>query len=71
MASDMKKPLGITILRKRELPDVLWPLPIEEMHGIGTKTAEKIKTLGIKTIGDLAKGDEHALKTLLGINGRG
>lgn len=29
----------------------------------------KIKTLGIKTIGDLAKGDEHALKTLLGING--
>lgn len=41
MASDMKKPLGITILRKRELPDVLWPLPIEEMHGIGTKTAEK------------------------------
>ncbi len=69
MASEMKKPLGITILRKRELPDILWPLPIEEMHGIGTKTAEKIKTLGIKTIGDLAKGDERALKMLLGING--
>ncbi|MBY8913563.1 DNA polymerase IV [Bacillus sp. YC2] len=69
MASDMKKPLGITILRKRELPAVLWPLPIEEMYGIGTKTAEKIKTLGITTIGDLAKGDEYALKTLLGING--
>ncbi len=43
MASDMRKPLGITILRKRELASTLWPLQIEEMHGIGAKTAEKLK----------------------------
>ncbi|MED4855399.1 DNA polymerase IV [Bacillus atrophaeus] len=69
MASNMKKPLGITILRKREVPDILWPLPVGEMHGVGKKTAEKIKSLGIYTIGDLAAADEHALKRLLGING--
>ncbi|MCY8518181.1 DNA polymerase IV [Bacillus atrophaeus] len=69
MASNMKKPLGITILRKREVPDILWPLPVGEMHGVGMKTAEKIKSLGIYTIGDLAAADEHALKRLLGING--
>lgn len=69
MASDMKKPMGITILRKRDIPTVLWPLKTNEMHGVGKKTAEKLTTLGIHTIGDLAKGNEIQLKTLLGING--
>ncbi|MCF7617897.1 MULTISPECIES: DNA polymerase IV [unclassified Bacillus (in: firmicutes)] len=69
MASDMKKPLGITILRKREVPDVLWPLDIAEMYGIGQKTAEKLRTLNIEKIADLARADEVALKQLLGING--
>jgi DNA polymerase IV len=68
-ASDMKKPMGITILRKRDIPNVLWPLNTEEMHGVGKKTAEKLQTIGIHTIGDLAKGNEIQLKTLLGING--
>ncbi|ULT55569.1 DNA polymerase IV [Neobacillus drentensis] len=68
-ASDMKKPLGITILRKRDIPAVLWPLNTNEMHGIGKKTAEKLQTIGIQSIGDLAKGNEIQLKSLLGING--
>ncbi len=38
MASDMKKPLGITVLRKRDVKQVLWPLPVIEMHGVGKKT---------------------------------
>jgi len=69
MASDMKKPLGITVLRKRELPNILWPLKVEEMHGIGEKTAEKLNAIDIHTIGDLAKKDVYQLKQLLGING--
>ena len=69
MGSDMKKPLGITILRKRELHRILWPLPIEEMHGVGEKTAEKLKEIKINTIGDLAKHDVYHLTQLLGING--
>ncbi len=68
-ASDMKKPLGITILRKRDVEEILWPLPVGEMHGIGSKTAEKLNGIGITTIGDLAKGNDVQLKTLLGING--
>ncbi|MGN1399990.1 MAG: DNA polymerase IV [Bacillus sp. (in: firmicutes)] len=68
-ASDMKKPMGITILRKRDVPHVLWPLPTGEMHGIGEKTAAKLKTIGIETIGDLANTDERRLQALLGING--
>lgn len=68
-ASDLKKPLGITILRKRDIPAVLWPLETDKMHGVGKKTAEKLKTIGIHTIGDVAKANELQLKTLLGING--
>ncbi|CAG9610558.1 DNA polymerase IV [Pseudoneobacillus rhizosphaerae] len=69
MASDMKKPMGITILRKRDVPNVLWPLATHEMHGVGKKTAEKLQSIGIETVGDLAKANEVQLKVLLGING--
>jgi DNA polymerase-4 len=69
MGSDRKKPLGITIIRKRELPEVLWPLPIEEMYGVGKKTAEKLRAIHVETIGDLASADVYQLRHLLGING--
>jgi DNA polymerase-4 len=69
MASNMKKPMGLTILRKRELPQLLWPLPIEEMHGVGPKTAEKLYQLNIHTIGDLARSDSSQIKNGLGQQG--
>ena len=69
MASDMKKPLGLTILRKREIKDKLWPLPIEEMYGVGKKTLEKMKALNIKTIGELANfNDLVLLEKIVGPN---
>lgn len=68
-ASDMKKPMGITILRKREVEKLLWPLPVIEMHGIGKSTEHKLAELKIHTIGDLANADEMILKTKLGKNG--
>ncbi|MGM7681468.1 DNA polymerase IV [Cytobacillus sp. Hm23] len=69
MASNMKKPLGVTILRKRDVATKLWPLQVDAMHGVGKRTAEKLKTINIQTIEDLAKGNEVQLKNLLGING--
>ncbi|MFD1018630.1 DNA polymerase IV [Thalassobacillus hwangdonensis] len=69
MASDMKKPMGITVLRKRDIPQKLWPLDIGEMYGVGEKTAEKLKKIDVKTIGDLAAHDVLQLKRVLGING--
>lgn len=69
MASDMEKPLGLTILRKRDLETVLWPLEVGEMHGIGAKTEEKLNEMDIFTIGDLATANTYTLTQLLGING--
>ena len=67
MASDMKKPLGITILRKREIAEKMWPLPIEDMFGVGKKTLEKMQALNIKTIGDLANfKDLNLLEHIIG-----
>ncbi|NNU84554.1 DNA polymerase IV [Geobacillus sp. BMUD] len=69
MASEMKKPLGISVLRKRDVPTTLWPLPVEQMHGVGDKTAEKLYTLGLYTIGDVAKADRALLEQVLGVYG--
>lgn len=54
MASDMKKPMGITVLRIRDVPEKMWPLPIADMRGIGKKTLPFMEEMNIRTIGDLA-----------------
>ncbi|UOY93908.1 DNA polymerase IV [Ectobacillus sp. JY-23] len=69
MASDMKKPLGITVLRKRDISDILWPKHVLHMHGVGEKTAEKLKSVGIESIGDLAHAQDYLLRHILGVNG--
>lgn len=69
MASDMKKPLGITVLRLSEVQQKLWPLDIKEMRGIGKKTLPSVKALGINTIGDLANYDDiNQLRMIFGKN---
>ncbi len=69
MAADMKKPLGITELWKNDLEKKLWPLAVSKMHGVGSKTAEKLNQLGIYTIGDLAAAKQNDLITILGKSG--
>lgn len=69
MGSDMKKPNGLTVLRKRDVPHVLWPLPCAGLYGIGRKTAEKLKKLQIHTLGQLAHANEKLLSDKFGIMG--
>lgn len=66
MASDMKKPMGITIIRKRDIARMIYPLPIEDMFGIGKKTSPVLRKLGINKIGDLITYDQVTLKHVLG-----
>lgn len=66
MASDMKKPNGITILRKREIQLKLWPLPVGSMVYVGQKMTAKLKKAEIHTIGDLANSNLQDLIPLLG-----
>lgn len=61
MASDFKKPDAITTLYPPEIQYKMWPLPIEDLYMVGRATALKLRSMGIITIGDLAKYDKEAL----------
>ncbi|MGG4143237.1 DNA polymerase IV [Paenibacillus algorifonticola] len=69
MASDMKKPNGMTVLRLRDVPKVLWDKPCGVLFGIGKKTADKLARLNIRTIGQLAQADERLLIKQFGVVG--
>lgn len=69
MGSDLKKPLGFTIINKKNYESILWDMDISEMHGCGKSASKKLKKMGISTIGDLANANEVVLHSLLGIQG--
>ncbi|RKP54314.1 DNA polymerase IV [Cohnella endophytica] len=69
MASDMRKPNAITILRRRDMPRLLWDKPCQTLHGIGARSADKLLKLNIRTIGELAGADERMLSERFGIYG--
>lgn len=54
MASEIKKPLGITEIYPKDIKDKLWPLPVRSMYGVGKQTEKKLTDMSIYTIGDLA-----------------
>ncbi len=66
--SDWDKPSGLTVLRVEEIPERLWPRPVEELFGCGPATAKRLAQWNIKTIGDLAKSMPTLLQPL-GIHG--
>ncbi|MHC1719720.1 MAG: DNA polymerase IV [Clostridiaceae bacterium] len=66
MASEMKKPMGITELWKKDIERKLWPLPVRSMYGVGKQTTLKLQAMGIETIGNLANSDKLRLVKKLG-----
>lgn len=71
LASDLKKPNGLTIILPDQIEAILHPLPIEKLWGVGEKTAVKLKNMGIDTIGQLAKLPQTLLTTAFGKMGAG
>lgn len=70
MASDMKKPRGITVISSDDVPKKLWPLPVKNLFGVGRRMASRLYKLNVKTIGDLARVPVTLLEQNFGINGR-
>jgi len=66
MASEFKKPLGITELWEKDVKEKLWPLNVREMYGIGKQTEKRLNMIGIMTIGQLANCDMKTLKSNFG-----
>lgn len=66
IASDYKKPGGITIVRPAQIKEFLAPLPVRKIPGIGRKTDLVLLELGIRTIGDLAACNRQKLAAVFG-----
>jgi len=65
MASDFEKPDKLHTLFKDEIPEKMWPLPIEDLFMVGRATSEKLRSVNIKTIGELANSKKEDIEALL------
>jgi DNA polymerase IV (DinB-like DNA polymerase) len=69
IASDYKKPYGMTVVKEDEVKDFLFPLDVRKIPGIGPKTEHALKELNIETISDLASTDPGILRRCFGVWG--
>ncbi|MFZ2218807.1 MAG: DNA polymerase IV [Rhodoferax sp.] len=58
MASEFNKPRGISIVHADDLSALIWPLACRKINGIGPKMDEKLRALGVHTIGELAQHNQ-------------
>lgn len=70
IACDVGKPQGLVVVPRGQEAAFLAPLPIERLWGVGRVTGARLRSLGIQTIGDLARWDAEALERALGQAGR-
>jgi len=66
LASDFKKPDGLTVVRPPELAGFMGPMPVERLYGVGAKTAKALQEMGVVTINDLARTDVSRLSDAFG-----
>ncbi len=66
MAGDFEKPNKVHTLFPWEMEKKLWPLPVRELFMLGPATERKLRLMGIRTIGELARTDVRILRQRFG-----
>jgi DNA polymerase IV len=66
IASDLKKPDGLTVITPATLREVLAPLSVRKLPGLGKKTGARVEALGIATLGELSRAPDGLLWPLFG-----
>lgn len=69
IASDLRKPDGLTVVPEKEVREFLAPLPIERLWGVGRVTREALALIGVRTIGDLSRIPLEVLEAKFGRQG--
>lgn len=69
IASDYKKPFGLTAVKEEDIKAFLFPLEVRKIPGVGPKTESALKGLDIITISDLASSKPELLTKLFGVWG--
>ncbi len=66
IGSELDKPNGLTLLTMADLASRVWPLPAKKVNGIGPRANDRLASLGIATVGDLAAADLGLLQEHFG-----
>jgi len=66
LASSLAKPDGLLLVPPSRVLEVLHPLPLRALWGVGPKTAARLASMGLSTVGEVAAMDLSALTGLLG-----
>lgn len=66
IASNMQKPDGLTVIRESELPEVLFGLELEDLHGVGRAMGERLRRAGIDTVEALCRASRERLRRVWG-----
>ena len=66
IASDWRKPDGLFVIQPEDLEKFLPPLPVGKIPGVGKVTAERLKQIGVQTVGDLQSLGETLLEDNFG-----
>lgn len=69
LASDLDKPDGFRVIQPDEIRDVLDPLPVSKIFGVGPRTAKRLESLGVNTVGDLAGRERDEVLARFGASG--
>lgn len=68
LASDLRKPDGMVVIRPEEAAALIAPLPVGRIFGLGQRSVAALERMGIRTIGQLAACNPRLLRPLLGKN---
>ena len=66
LGSDYQKPDAITRIERDNYKDIVYPLPVGDLLYVGSATERKLRSIGIKTIGQLAQSSPDLLEYKLG-----
>lgn len=66
LASDWNKPNGIMVIDQTMVPDILFPLPVSKIFGIGKQSVKRLNNIGIYTVKDMYQLSEDYLKENMG-----
>ena len=69
LGSDLKKPNATNVIPYDRFREIVWPLEVNRLLGVGPATERKLHSLAIFTVGDLANADFEAVRLRLGKNG--
>jgi len=69
LASDLDKPDGFRVIQPERVREVLDPLPVSKIFGVGPRTARRLAALGVHTVADLADRDRAGVLREFGASG--